>query len=134
MWRLPTTTIPSASTFADPYGKFARSANGLGKEAGVKVASEDGKLSATIALYNTSSKNELYAFTSTLTNDINPTGLNGRYGPAGNTINVDRESRGVQATMTAAPRSGWRTRLSAAYVDSTIGTEKVYPQLYNDQF
>ncbi len=125
---------PAASTFADPYGQFSKSASGAGQEAGLKVTSPDGKLSGTLAVYRTKSKNELHAFTSTLTNDINPAGLNGRWGPASNTINVDRQTEGAQITMTAAPRSGWRMRLSSAYVGSEIATEKVYAQLYNDQF
>jgi outer membrane receptor for ferric coprogen and ferric-rhodotorulic acid len=125
---------PAASTFADPYGEFSKSASGAGQEAGLKVTSPDGRTSGTVAVYRTKSKNELHAFTSTLTNDINPAGLNGRWGPAGNTINVDRETTGAQVTVTAAPRSGWRLRFSGAYVGSEIATEKVYAQVYNDQF
>jgi outer membrane receptor for ferric coprogen and ferric-rhodotorulic acid len=125
---------PAASTFADPYGEFSKPASGTGSEAGLKYASPGGRVSGTLALYRTKSKNELHAFTSTLTNYINPAGLNGRYGPASNTINVDRQTSGAQIVLTAAPRSGWRIRMSGAYVDSEIATEKIYAQLYNDQF
>ncbi len=119
---------------ADPYGAGMKTANGIGEEAGLKIASPSGAVSGSLALYHTRSKNETLSFTSTLENDINPAGLNGRWGPAGNTVNIDRETQGAQFMITAAPTSGWRMRFSAAYIAGKIGTERTYAQVYNDQF
>jgi outer membrane receptor protein involved in Fe transport len=119
---------------ADPYGNFMKTSNGIGEEGGVKIANPAGTISGSLALYHTKSKNELLQFTSTVTNDINPAGLNGRLGAANNTVNVDRDTQGGQISLTAVPSSGWRMRFSAAMISSKIGTNKAYAQLYNDQF
>ena len=55
-------------------------AHAIGEEAGVKFVNPEGKISGSIAFFHADSKNEQYSFTSTLTNDINPAGLNGRFG------------------------------------------------------
>ena len=68
-------------------------------------------------------------------NDINPNGLNGRWGASpGAFINVDRTSRGVQLALTATPTDSWRMRLSAAYIRGIISNTTSYAQVYNDQF
>ncbi|HVU32725.1 MAG TPA: TonB-dependent receptor plug domain-containing protein [Opitutaceae bacterium] len=119
---------------ADPYGHPMQTANGLGEEGGFKIANPSGTVSGSLALYHTRSKNETMSFTSTLENDINPAGLNGRWGPAGNTVNVDRETQGAQFMITAAPTSSWRIRFSAATIQGRIATDHTYAQVYNDQF
>jgi len=125
---------PPAVDSADPYGNSPAIAHGVGEEAGFKVTTADSKYSGSLAIFHTDSKNEQYSFTSTLTNDINPAGLNGRFGAVSNFINVDRETQGTAATFTAVPTPNWRVRLSAAYVHGTISTAASYAQLYNDQF
>jgi len=74
------------------------------------------------------------AISSTLLNDINPSGLNGEYNGGGATVPINFISQGAQAVVTAAPIPNWRVRLSAAYTGGTIGTTKSYPQIYTDQF
>jgi hypothetical protein len=70
-----------------------------------------------------------------LRDSINPAGLNGRYlGATGTVIAVDRKSAGLQAAITASPTRNWRMRLSAAFVQGTIGNSTSYAPLYNDQF
>jgi len=126
---------PPAAQANDPYGNPPLTAKGLGEETGFKISTADGRYSGTIAYFQTQSKNEQYAITSTLELDINPTaGLNGGYGSESVYINVDRKSQGVQAVFTAAPTKNIRLRLSLSETDGTIGNNVSYGQLYNDQF
>ncbi|MSU24420.1 MAG: hypothetical protein EXS32_11425 [Opitutus sp.] len=125
---------PPAAQANDPYGVGPKVAHGLGKEIGLKFTKADGTLSGTLAYYQTNSKNEQYAVTSTLQLAINPTGLNGQHNASSVWINVDRKSEGFQLAVTAAPTQHWRVRLAASATSGTIGTSKSYLQLYNDQF
>src|SRR5262249_38753004 len=119
----------------DPYGKKADSSHAVGEEVGVKLQNASGTISGSIAAYNVQSKNEQYSIVTALMNDINPAGLNGRFGGNPNAfINIDRKSRGVQVALTATPTESWRMRLSAADVRGTIGNTTSYDQVYNDQF
>jgi outer membrane receptor protein involved in Fe transport len=119
----------------DPIGNQPVAAHAIGEEVGVKVQNASNSLSGSLAVYHTSSKNETYFVTSTLAFDINPSGLNGRYGGSPSTIiNVDRESSGAQLAVTASPTRNWRLRFSAAYITGKINTSKTYNALYNDQF
>ncbi|MSU48422.1 MAG: hypothetical protein EXS37_04900 [Opitutus sp.] len=119
----------------DPYGKKADASHAIGQEAGVKLQNTSGTISGSLAVYQVHSQNEQYSIVTALMNDINPAGLNGRFGGNPNAfINIDRKSRGVQLAVTAAPTDGWRMRLSAAQVRGTIGNTTSYAMLYNDQF
>ena len=119
----------------DPYGKKADASHAVGEEVGVKLQNSRGTISGSVAYYNVSSKNEQYSIVAALMNDINPNGLNGRFGGnPGAFINVDRKWHGVQLALTATPTENWRMRLSAAQVLGTIGNTTSYAQLYNDQF
>ena len=117
----------------DPLGNPMRTAHGLGEEVGLKATLPQWNLSGSLALYHASSTNETLAFTSTISRDINPSGLNGVYNAGSNEINVNRETQGAQMTVTAAP-GNWRLRLSAATIKSPIENASSYAQLYNDQF
>lgn len=125
---------PPAVLSADPAGNAPDIAHGIGEEVGVKIATPNGGISGSIAYFHAISYNEQYGFTSTLTNDINPAGLNGRYGAVSNFVNLNRETQGLQATLTANPMPNWRMRLSAAWVHATVQNGASYPQFYNDQF
>jgi outer membrane receptor protein involved in Fe transport len=119
----------------DPYGKKADASHAVGEEIGVKMQNATGTISGSIAAFNVQSRNEQYSIVAALMNDINPNGLNGRFGGnPGAFINIDRKSRGVQVALTATPADGWRMRLSAAQVQGTIGNTTSYAQVYNDQF
>ena len=118
----------------DPYGNPLKTAHGIGEEAGLKLADKTGSLSGSLALYHVSSTNEEFSVSATLLNDINPSGLNGRFGSASSLINVDRKSQGGQAVLTAAPTPAWRLRFSAAVVNGTVKNSSSYAQVYNDQF
>jgi outer membrane receptor protein involved in Fe transport len=119
----------------DVIGENPPVSEAIGEEIGVKSASSDGKISGSLAVFHVNSKNEQYLITATLLTDINPSGLNGRYGsvPA-QWIFVDRASTGAQATLTANPVPNWRLRFSAGYVAGIINTDTSFGQLYNDQF
>jgi len=124
---------PPGNATVDPYGNPMKVAHGLGEEAGLKATAARWNLSGSLAVYHASSTNEELSFTSTISRDINPSGLNGIYNAGSNLINVDRKTQGVQLTATAAP-GDWRLRLSASTIKSTIGNAVSYGQLYNDQF
>ncbi|MEY4941259.1 MAG: putative ferric siderophore receptor protein, partial [Verrucomicrobiota bacterium] len=119
----------------DPYGKKADASHAVGQEIGVKLQNASGSISGSIAAYAVRSQNEQYSIVTALMNDINPDGINGRFGGnPGAFINIDRKSHGLQLAVTATPTANWRSRLSAAWVRGTIGTTTNYEQLYNDQF
>ena len=129
-------TFPSILN--DPYGFPIKYPQGLGKEVGIKLDTPDGKWSGTLAGYHTSSKNESFAFSSTLVPLINPTGLNGQanLGPGipGANVNVEKVTKGVSVLLVGAPVKNLRLRFSGAINSGTIATTATYDQLYNDQF
>ncbi len=126
---------PPTAQNNDPVGLEPKAAHAIGEEIGVKVQNASGTLSGSLALYHTAAKNETFFVTSTLAFQINPSGLNGRFGGSPSTvINVDRTSRGAQLALTAAPSRNLRFRLSAATISGEIGNTRTYQALYNDQF
>jgi hypothetical protein len=138
-WLHPYVTIsdafdPPVVEANDPYGNLPNIAHGLGEEAGFKIGDPKAIVSGSLSFYHSKSKNEEYLLSSTLLNDINPSGLNGRWNSGNQWVNVNRESEGVQLALTANPTPNWRIRLSAAETDGKIDNTVQYRQLYNDQF
>lgn len=125
---------PPLELATDPYGTSGVGAKALGQEVGLKMINPSGTLSGTLAVYHVRSQNELYSITSTLLFDINPSGLNGKFGSPSVWIRVNRQSEGAQFELTSSPSSNWKFRASAAYINGTIGNSTSYAQLYNDQF
>lgn len=117
-----------------PYGLGPETSKALGEEVGVKVQNATGTISGSLAVFHTKSKNEQYTISTTLVNNINPTGLNGRLDSPSTTIAVDRVSKGLQAVLSAAPTPSWRLRFAGMLLNGKIGTSTSYAQLYNDQF
>src|SRR2546429_9994313 len=95
---------------------------------GIKVSSASKTISGSLAVYHANSKNEESSLTSTLLFDINPSGLNGLYSAPSVWINTDRKTQGVQLAVTASPNAKWRSRLSAAFTDGTVGSSRSFPQ------
>jgi len=122
------------SESADPYGILPKTSHGVGEEMGFKINNASNTLSGQLALYHSQSENEQLTLSSTIENDINPSGLNGRYNSPNQWINIDRKSQGLQLTLTANPTPNWRMLFSAASIDGKIGNTVQYGQLYNDQF
>lgn len=120
---------------ADPYGNAAPISHSVGQEIGVKIGSDSSKLTGSISLYALQSKDEPYAIPSQMRDAINPPGLNGRHlGATGTVIPIERKSQGAQIALVATPKRGWKVRLSAAFIQGTVGTDSSYGTLYNDQF
>lgn len=138
-WLRPYASVSSSfakpSTIAyDVYGNQPKFNHAIGEEVGVKVQDPSGSVSGSLAFYHVKSKDEQEQFTSTLENDINPSGLNGVSGNRDNYLLILRQSEGVQLTLTAQPTQNWRLRWSAGFFDGSIGTSASFPQVYNDQF
>ncbi|MGH8016984.1 MAG: TonB-dependent siderophore receptor [Opitutaceae bacterium] len=118
----------------DPHGAVPGTSHGIGTEFGFKAGGSDGRISGSVAFYAVKSEDEPFRIQGSLRDDINPSGLNGAHGEKGGNISVDRQTRGMQASITAAPARGWRMRLSAAVVDGKFNRTISYAQYYNDQF
>ena len=118
----------------DPYGAPPKVSHSVGEEVGAKFGDETGLFSGSVAVYSVNAKNEQYLIASNLLALINPAGLNGRFGAPSTYISVNRESKGLQATVTAAPTPNWRMRLSAGIIKGTIENSTSYAPVYNDQF
>jgi outer membrane receptor protein involved in Fe transport len=121
----------------DPAGNVVGPAHSYGWEVGIKLANAADTVSGSISAYHTVAINQEFITSSTLSTDINPSGLNGKYsvGSGGSTaFSTNAKTSGIQALVTANPTHNWRLRFSAAFSDGTIGSTKAYPQLYNDQF
>ena len=118
----------------DPYGKGPELAHAEGGEVGLKISNDTGTISGQLAFYAVTSSNESYLIATSLANQINPPGLNGRLGAPDRYLTIDRESKGVELNITAAPTRNWRMRFSGAWVKGIVGTSTNYALLYNDQF
>ena len=125
---------PPVSNSANPDGVLPVSSHALGEEVGFKINNASNTVSGQLAFYHTKSRNEQLTLSSTIENDVNPSGLNGRFGSPNQWINLDRQSQGVQLRITASPTRNWRVILSAAEVSGTIGNTVAFGQFYNDQF
>ncbi len=111
--------------------------NGIGKayEAGIKMNAFGGRLSGSIAYYNAESVNEVERLGQQTRTATDPAGINGNYYtfflPS---INYDRESRGLEATLTARPSKNWRIQLGYSHISGKEGSSVHLPYFYNDEF
>lgn len=136
-WLSPYFSISDANTtpqimFTDEAAVLPKIGHGVGEEVGVKFQNKADTLSGSLAFYHSTGTNEEFQLASGA--PINPAGLNGTYGPASTTIDLDRRSQGVQLILTVNPVSNWRIRLNCAFADGTTANDKTYKQYYNDQF
>jgi hypothetical protein len=122
------------SESADPYGVLPKTAHGIGEEVGFKINNAANTVSGQLAFYSAQSKNEQLTLSSTIENDVNPAGLNGRWNSPNQWININRKASGLQLMLTASPVSGWRMLFSASTISGTVGSTVQFAQLYNDQF
>lgn len=129
------TTYPPEEKGNTVIGEPTPTAKALAEEVGLKWNTSDGRYSGSLSIYHDAGKNEQLSVSSTIESDINPAGLNGRYGtsPAA-WVYVDRTATGVSLLLTANPTPNWRLRFNASDVGGVIGTTTSYNQLYNDQF
>ncbi len=125
---------PPSSVSTDPYGNPSLVAHGLSEEVGLKFNNKDKSLSGAIIAFHTLSTNERITVSGAIVTEVNPAGLNGQWNSPGSSVNVNRESAGVQLQLTASPTKHWRIRISAAEIAGKIGSTVNWGQLYNDQF
>jgi outer membrane receptor protein involved in Fe transport len=125
----PTTRSP------DYYGNPPRDTIGFSREVGFKYEPANARISGSISYYLVNSKNENFAHTA-YTEIINPQGINGAFNPAlrNGWVPMDKESRGIEVILTAAPTRNWRARFGFTQQDGTIRTASAYPILWNDEF
>jgi len=119
-------TLMDGSPIPDSRGK--------GAEGGVKFDVPRYKLSGSLTYYSVTSENEFFGLSAAQISAVDPTGINGRFRPNGNTVLRDREVRGYELTTTARPTRDWRVRFSLSHIES-IGVNGIkLPQVYNDEF
>jgi outer membrane receptor protein involved in Fe transport len=125
----PTTRSP------DFYGNPPRDTIGFNREIGFKYEPANTRVSGSISYYLVNSKNENFTY-GAYTDIINPLGLNGGFNPSlrNGWVPLDKESRGIEVILTAAPTRNWRARLGFTQQDGTIRTATAYPILWNDEF
>jgi outer membrane receptor protein involved in Fe transport len=111
--------------------------NGIGKaqEAGVKLNAFEGRLSGSIAYYQAESVNEVERIGLATRQATDPSGINGNYYnfflPS---INYDRKSEGLEASLTARPMRNWRMQFGYSNISGKEGSSVTLPYLYNDEF
>lgn len=111
--------------------------NGIGKayEAGIKLNAFQGRLSGSVALYEAHSVNEVERIAASTRTATDPSGINGNYYdfflPS---INYDRKSRGIEASLTAKPTRNWRLQMGYSRISGKEGSAVSLPYFYNDEF
>jgi outer membrane receptor protein involved in Fe transport len=125
---------PPAIQLNGPYGDTVQPAKSRGYEAGLKFQGLNGRVSGSLSAYYVDATNEFNVIQTALVTAINPPGINGRFGNPSTMINVDRQTKGAQLTLTANPTRDLRSRFSFGWTDGSIRSGKSYPLLYNDQF
>jgi outer membrane receptor protein involved in Fe transport len=120
----------------DFFGNPPKDTIGLSQEIGFKYEPAGARLSGSISYYVANSQNETFNSYSSYANVVNPVGLNGGFNPALRNVwvNLDKESRGLEIILTAAPTRNWRARLGFTQQNGTIRTPAAYPILWNDEF
>jgi outer membrane receptor protein involved in Fe transport len=120
----------------DFFGNPPKDTIGLSQEIGFKYEPAGARISGSISYYMANSKNETFNSYSSYANVVNPVGLNGGFNPALRNVwvNLDKESRGLEIILTAAPTRNWRARLGFTQQNGRIKTPSSYPILWNDEF
>lgn len=126
--------MPPQVLFPGPSGQLPQPGRGVGEEVGVKFSNPSNTLSGSLAFYHSTGTNEEFDLAAAVVSVINPSGLNGSYAGASGYTDLDRESQGVQAIVTASPTPNWRIRFAAAVQDGHISNNASYQPYYNDQF
>lgn len=108
---------------------------GVGKEVGIKLNAFEGRLSGSLAAYETDSQNESQVMSGLLRDATDPSGVNGRNNPLGPpTLTFDRVSRGVELTLTARPTKDWRLQFGYTRTDGRDDGDVILQINYNDEF
>ena len=118
----------------DPYGNPTKDNQGFSQEIGLKYEPLGGRVSGSITYYRASSNPE--GFNVGGQDIINPAGINEALNAArrGSYVSLDKESRGLEIIVTAAPTRNWRSRLGFTQQGGVIRNSTAYPLLWNDEF
>ncbi len=117
-------------TTRDLFNNPLPAGKGVSKDIGFKLDLFDRRVSGNINYYQSEAQN----FTATFGNrdDIDPAGINGRFG--GNAYVYSKTSNGYNVTLNARPLRGWEIRASFATANGSERSDVFLPQFYNDQF
>ena len=117
-------------TTRDLFNDPLPAGKGVSKDIGFKLDLWERRLSGSINYYQSEAQN----FTATFGNrdDIDPNGINGRFG--GNAYTYSKTSDGFNVTLSARPLRGWEARLNFATANGSERSNVELPQFYNDQF
>ena len=120
----------------DFFGNPPLDTVGLSHEVGFKYEPAGARISGSISYYSANSRNETFNSYSSYANVVNPGGLNGSFNPTLRNVwvNLDKESRGLEIILTAAPTRNWRARLGFTQQEGKIRTPLSYPIVWNDDF
>ena len=117
-------------TTRDIYNQPLPPGKGTSKDIGLKFGLFDNRISGNFNYYISEALN----FTAGLPNrnDVDPDGINGRFG--GNAYTFSKTSDGYNVTLSTRPLKGWEVRLNFATANGSERSNVTVPQFYNDQF
>ncbi len=125
----------------DPVGTPTKPPSGAAAvpDFGVKFQLLGNRLSGSVTYVpNNTLKDDRVNIDGSYQNAINPAGINGRFlgtgGTSQATVNTDKTSNALEATLQLSLKRNWRTRLAFKAIDGSNGKTVTYAQLYNDQF
>jgi hypothetical protein len=129
-------TFDPAKGSNDALGNPPLDTDGFSQEIGFKFQSANSKFSGSFAYFEGRSKNENFNYGGGNRDLINPVGINDAFNASQrNTwVSLDKESRGLELILTAAPTKNWRSRLALSFNDGKIKTASSYPIQWNDEF
>jgi outer membrane receptor protein involved in Fe transport len=130
-------TFEPARGSNDFFGNPPKDTQGFSHEIGLKYEPRAGIVSGSLSYYEAKSKNENFNYLGTNKDLVNPPGLNGAFqGVAGANqwLSLDKQSRGLELILTAAPTRNWRARLGFTQQEGTILSDAQFPILWNDAF
>ncbi len=127
---------PSDSVGGDYLGNPPKDTIGLSQEIGFKYEPAGARISGSISYYFAKSKDEIMSVGTAARDLVNPAGINDAFNAALRNIwlNLDKESRGLEVILTAAPTKNWRARLGFTQQDGRMRTSAAYAMLWNDEF
>lgn len=115
----------------DIYNNVLPSGEGVSREAGLKFALGDHRISGNINYYVSEARN----FTASLggtRDDIDPNGINGRNG--GGSYLYNKTADGFGASLSFQATRNWEVRLNYASADGSERSNVQLPIFYNDEF
>ncbi len=123
--------VPSVRT--NNFNWQSAVAKGRSYEVGLKADVYEGRISGSIAAFDNKNQGEQLSVLTTLIEQFNPSGINGRAN-LGNSAITDAASRGLEAVLTLKPTKNWTISLNAATNDAKTTKSVFGGVVYNDQF